>query len=139
MEDVDKLLELIEPYVDKDLILKRTREDLLSLISEFIFIKKDKRIIACAGLKKYDNNIAEIYCIAVAKDCQNKGYSKKLLAKVFAKACEENIKKIFALSKYGAKWFLHHGFKEASFSKLPEAKKIVFDKKRNPRIFIKYV
>lgn len=132
MSDQALILNLIQPFVDKGFLLPRTTVN----IDEFILIKKDNQLIACAGLKYYQlEEMSEIYCFAVAKKYQNMGYGQKLL-----NLCQEKYSNsLFAISKFGGNWFLKQNFILGNLTQLPQEKQKMFDHNRNPKIFIKNV
>jgi amino-acid N-acetyltransferase len=126
------ILNLIQPFVDKGILLPRKSINR----DEFILIKQENKLIACAGLKKYENEkMSEIYSFAVSQEYQKLGFGQKML-----KLCEENTNyPLFAISKFGGDWFLKQNFIEGDLSQLPQEKQDVFDHHRNPKIFIKNV
>jgi amino-acid N-acetyltransferase len=97
-------------------------------------------MLACAGLKDcQEGSMGEIYSLAVAKNVQNTGLSKKLLNKILIKAKLRKFSKIFALTKFGTDWFVKNGFTQMNISDLPIKRQKYFNHDRNSSIFFKEV
>ncbi len=137
MPTTNAILTLLKPFVEKGIILPRSRQSIQSHLAEFITIEKDKNTIACAGLKIYSNNFAEIYALAIDAQYQGQGYSVALLSQLSQKAKSKKINRLFALSKYQYDWFLKHNFDSVALSAIPIERQKEFDSQRNPDIFIK--
>lgn len=137
MPTTNAILTLLKPFVEKGIILPRSRQSIQSHLAEFITIEKDKNTIACAGLKIYSNNFAEIYALAIDAQYQGQGYSVALLSQLSQKAKSKKINRLFALSKYQYNWFLKHNFDSVALSAIPIERQKEFDSQRNPNIFIK--
>jgi len=130
MSDKQLILELIKPFVERGVLLDRKTINL----NEFVLIKKEDELVACAGLKNYEEGMAEIYCFAVATKYQNIGLGTQLL-KLLKEKAKNN--KLFAISKFGGKWFLKQGFVLGDIKDLPKSKQDSYDTKRNSSVYIK--
>jgi N-acetylglutamate synthase-like GNAT family acetyltransferase len=132
MSEEQLILNLIQPFVDKGILLPRKSIN----IDEFILIKQANKLIACAGFKNYENEkMSEIYCFAVSQKYQKLGFGQKLL-----NLCEAKTNyPLFAISKFGGDWFLKQNFIAGDLSQLPQEKQDIFDHHRNSKIFIKNV
>ncbi len=121
-------------------ILPRSRQEIEESIDDFVLLFDGDQLLACAGLKDcQEGSMGEIYSLAVAKNVQNTGLSKKLLNKILIKAKLRKFSKIFALTKFGTDWFVKNGFTQMNISDLPIKRQKYFNHDRNSSIFFKEV
>lgn len=140
MDTAQKILDLIEPYVQAGNILRRTHAQINDNIKDFVLIEISGELLACAGLKNcQEGGMGEIYALAVKKSVQNQGVSARLLKDIMEKAVKGNFTKVFALSKHNSEWFLKQGFVQMEISELPKNRQSLFDHQRNSSIFFKEV
>ena len=138
MTKITQLINLIQPYVDDEKLIKRSYEQLNECFEDFIFVTDGGQIVACAALKHYkDDRKGEIYALAVNKEYHNTGASSQLLEKLMKRASDLNLIGIFALSKYGGRFFLRHGFVEGVISALPITRQKSYDHQRKSTIYLK--
>jgi len=98
-----QIIELMQPFVEEGRLLERSYETIDSCIDDFVCIEKDNQIIACAGLKLYqDENVGEIYALVVNKSFHNTDTSTRLMELLIDKASKLNLSSIFALSSMAA-------------------------------------
>ena len=128
----------MQPYVDDGKLLKRSYEELNGCFKDFVFITDCDQIVACAALRHYkDEKKGEIYALAVNKDYHNTGVSSQLMEKLMTRASDMDLIGIFALSKYGGRFFLRNGFVEGVISALPLNRQKSYDHKRKSTIYLK--
>jgi len=128
----------MQPYVDDGKLLKRSYEQLNESLEDFVLVTNDGQIVACAALKHYkDERKGEIYALAVNKEYHNTGVSSQLLEKLMKRASDMDLIGIFALSKYGGRFFLRHGFVEGLISDLPLTRQKSYDHQRKSTIYLK--
>jgi len=128
----------MQPYVDDGKLLKRSYEQLNESLEDFVLVTNDDQIVACAALKHYkDERKGEIYALAVNKEYHNTGVSSQLLEKLMKRASDMDLIGIFALSKYGGRFFLRHGFVEGLISDLPLTRQKSYDHQRKSTIYLK--
>ena len=128
----------MQPYVDDGKLLKRSYEELNECFEDFVFITDGDQIVACAALRQYkDEKKGEIYALAVIKEYHNTGVSSQLMEKLMKKAFDLDLIGIFALSKYGGRFFLRHGFIEGVISALPLTRQKSYDHQRKSTIYLK--
>jgi len=126
--------------VEQGKILPRSRQEIEESIDDFVLLFDGDLLLACAGLKDcQEGSMGEIYSLAVAKNVQNTGLSKKLLNKILIKAKLRKFSKIFALTKFGTDWFVKNGFTQMNISDLPIKRQKYFNHDRNSSIFFKEV
>jgi N-acetylglutamate synthase-like GNAT family acetyltransferase len=128
----------MQPYVDDGKLLKRSYEQLNECLEDFVLVTNDDQIVACAALRHYkDERKGEIYALAVNKEYHNTGVSSQLLEKLMKRASDMDLIGIFALSKYGGRFFLRHGFVEGLVSDLPHIRQKSYDHQRKSTIYLK--
>jgi len=138
LSKVKQLIELMQPFVDDGKLLSRSYEQLSEAIDEFVFIEDAGQIIACAGLRVYKSeNMGEIYALTVNKSFHNTGTSLDLMNKLIQKASDLDLDSIFALSKYGGRFFFRHDFAEVDVSSLPLLRQKSYDYRRNSIIYLR--
>lgn len=138
MSKVKQLIELMQPFVDDGKLLSRSYEQLSEAIDEFVFIEDAGQIIACAGLRVYKSEkMGEIYALTVNKSFHNTGTSLELMNKLIQKASDLGLDSIFALSKYGGRFFFRHDFTEVDVSSLPLLKQKSYDYRRNSIVYLR--
>ena len=128
----------MQPFVDDGKLLSRSYEQLSEAIDEFVFIEDAGQIIACAGLRVYKSEkMGEIYALTVNKSFHNTGTSLELMNKLIKKASDLGLDSIFALSKYGGRFFFRHDFAEVDVSSLPLLRQKSYDYQRNSIIYLR--
>ena len=126
----------MQPFVDEGRLLERSYETINNSINDFVFIEKNNQIIACAGLKLYqDENVGEIYALVVSKNFHNTDTSTRLMELLIDKASGLNLSSIFALSKYGGRFFFRFEFVESELSSLPNSRQKSYDYERKSIIY----
>jgi N-acetylglutamate synthase-like GNAT family acetyltransferase len=126
----------MQPFVEEGRLLERSYETINNSINDFVFIEKDNQIIACAGLKLYqDENVGEIYALVVSKNFHNTDTSTRLMELLIDKASGLNLSSIFALSKYGGRFFFRFEFVESELSSLPNSRQKSYDYERKSIIY----
>jgi len=136
LSKVRQIIELMKPFVEEGRLLERSYETINNSINDFVFIEKDNQIIACAGLKLYqDENVGEIYALVVSKNFHNTDTSTRLMELLIDKASGLNLSSIFALSKYGGRFFFRFEFVESELSSLPNSRQKSYDYERKSIIY----
>ena len=126
----------MQPFVEEGRLLERTYEAINNSINEFVIIEEDNKIIACAALKIYkEDNVGEIYALVVNKNFHNTDISTKLMELLINKASELSLSSIFALSKYGGRFFFRFEFVESKLSFLPDSRQKSYDYERKSIIY----
>ena len=138
MSKAKQIIELMQPFVEEGRLLERSYETINNSIDDFVVIENHNEIIASAGLRLYkEENIGEIYALVVNKNFHNSDTSSKLMELLIQKASSLNLKSIFALSKYGGRFFFRFDFVESGLSSLPESKQNSYDYSRNSTIYLR--
>lgn len=138
IDDVGGILDLIQPLEQNGTLVKRSRDLLEVEIGHFTVMLRDGSIVACAALYAYDqSNVAELACLAVAKEYQSSGRGDQLLLAIERQARELGLKALCVLTTQTAHWFIEHGFTSAEISDLPMAKQVLYNYQRKAKVFKK--
>ncbi len=138
MSKAKQIIELMQPFVEEGRLLERSYETINNSIDDFVVIENHNEIIASAGLRLYkEENTGEIYALVVNKNFHNSDTSSKLMELLIQKASSLNLKSIFALSKYGGRFFFRFDFVESELSSLPESRQNSYDYSRNSTIYLR--
>ncbi|AWD32318.1 Amino-acid acetyltransferase [Candidatus Kinetoplastibacterium sorsogonicusi] len=140
IEDIGSIIKLIEPLEKEGILIKRSRNILERDIDKFTVLEHDMMIYGCAALYEFpEEKMAEIACLTVIPELQNKGEGENLFKHVEKKAKLNGIEQIFVLTTRTSHWFLKRGFHQADISSLPLEKQKQYNKLRNSLIFIKNI
>jgi len=130
----------MQPFVEEGRLLERSYETINNSINDFVFIEEDNQIIACAGLKLYqEENVGEIYAVVVSKKFHNTDTSTRLMELLIDKASRLNLNSVFALSKYGGRFFFRFEFIESELSSLPKSRQKSYDYVRKSDIYSRHI
>jgi amino-acid N-acetyltransferase len=139
IDDVGGILSLIAPLEEQGVLVKRSRELLEMEIDQFLVVKRDDMIVACAALYPYENQIAELACVVVHPDYQSQGRGDSLLRAIEQRARNNGIKRLFLLTTHASHWFRERGFERADLSSLPVSRRKLYNYQRNSKVFIKAI
>ena len=117
--DVPAIQELIRTFADRKLMIRRSPGELYESIREF-FVADDEagRIVGCAALPVFWEDLAELKCLAVSEGAQGRGIGRRLVDACWGSAAELEIKTVFTLT-YVADFFERCGFHQVDKAELP--------------------
>ncbi len=93
--------------------------ELYESIREFVVTTDDDgRVVGCAALHVFWEDLAELKCLAVAEHLQGQGIGRGLVEACWNSARELEIKSVFALT-YSVEFFGRCGYHEIEKSELP--------------------
>ncbi|KAG3197462.1 Amino-acid acetyltransferase [Phytophthora cactorum] len=134
--DIVSVMRLIQPLLDDDVLVSRDQEQIESNVDTFTVVERDGAIIACCTLQPYENNFAEMGCVAVDPTYRNLGKGNAMLGYIMRKAAAMGVTKLFVMTTRTAHWFLERGFVEATVNDLPPSKLAKIDLKRKSKVYI---
>lgn len=138
IDDVGGILDLIQPLEQNGTLVKRSRDLLEVEIGHFTVMERDGAVVACAALYPYpQGNVAELACLAVAKDYQSLGRGDRLLHAIELQAIQLGLNALCVLTTQTAHWFIEHGFNASEISDLPMEKQALYNYQRNAKVFKK--
>jgi amino-acid N-acetyltransferase len=101
-EDVPGILSLIEPFVDAQQLLPRTEDEILKLNENGFVVEMEGRIVGYGAVELYSKKLAEVQCLAVAADCQGKGFGKILIRHCVERARDRGVYELMAITNNDA-------------------------------------
>jgi N-acetylglutamate synthase-like GNAT family acetyltransferase len=119
--DIRALAELIEPFVEQKKLLRRTIDELALLLPNYFVAEEAGKIIGCVALEIYSSKLAEVRSLVVVAGHQGQGVGKRLVEACVARAREEQILEVMAITS-SEEFFKLCGF---DFT-LPGEKKALF-------------
>ena len=138
IDDVGALLQLIEPLEAEGILVRRGRERLEMEIEQFYVMEHDGRVIGCAALYPFAEEItAEFACLAIHPSYRGGGRGDRLFHYCEEQAKEQGFKTIFCLTTRTEHWFLERGFIEKTVADLPAEKQKIYNLQRRSKVFVK--
>jgi amino-acid N-acetyltransferase len=134
--DIPEVLRLMQPFVEREVLVPRTAEDLEKSVNEYSVYEVDGIPHACGGLHRHADAMGEIAGIAVDEFYSNLGIGGKMVDYLMDRARELGLTRVFVLTTQTADWFLRAGFKEAAPSVLPESKRKAYSPRRNSKVLV---
>lgn len=139
-KDIPSILKLIQPSVDSEELVKRSRTSLEKTLGDYSIFEIDKNPVACIALHPFpDQAVGEVACLYVKSSHENQGIGRKLLQFTENKAREMGLKQLVALSTQAFTYFQSKGgFQEGSPDDLPPARREKYDQSgRRSKVLIK--
>jgi len=134
--DISEILRITSPFVEKGVLIERSNEEIEEMIDEFVGYEVDGILHACAALHFYDDESAEIYCVAVDSVYSGMGIGKKIVSYLVSRSLSQNKSRCFLLTTQTSDWFEELGFAEGSVEILPVIKRENYNKKRKSRVMV---
>lgn len=136
-EDISQVLSLMNPFVERGILLARSHEDLEQNYSHYIVYEIDGGIRACGALLNYPENVGEFAAIAVDESYAHIGIGPQLMERLLDQAIKNKLKRVVVLTTQAADWFERFGFVAGSIDHLPEARKAKWSEKRASKVLVK--
>lgn len=124
LDDVDKIYNLIEPYVSSGDLLPRSKDDIAENIRNFIVAEVDGEVVGSIAIKFYGKEVTEFRTLAVKKEFQGKGIGRKLVERGLDIVRNLGVRRVFVLTRNEG-FFRKLGFKVVRKEIFPE--KVWFD------------
>lgn len=118
MRDIPAILELINGYAAKGIMLSRTEFEMSEAIRDFTVVVHGESLLGCGALHFYTPSVAEIRSLAVAENAKTHGVGRKLVSALIAEAQEFELDAVFAFT-YVAEFFSKVGFHVVERGALP--------------------
>jgi len=141
-KDVRAIRNLIRESVEQEEIVKRSRADIISQLSDYYVFQIDGNIVGCVALHiQPGGESAELACLSVSGAHENIGIGQKLMTFADEAAKAKGVKTIFLLSTRAFNYFQQKGgYKEGSPNDLPQARREKYDASgRNSKVLVKTV
>jgi amino-acid N-acetyltransferase len=118
MHDIEPLLELINGYAAKGIMLPRTEFELSENMRDFSVAYDGSRLLGCGALHFYSPVMAEIRSLAVAEDTKTNGVGRRIVESLVEEARAYALGAVFAFT-YVPGFFAKVGFAEVERGELP--------------------
>ena len=119
LPDVEEMVNLVNYYADKGLMLSRSRCMLYENIRDFVVVEQNNEIIGIGALHVLWNDLAELRTLAVKEGMVNKGIGRQIVNFILEEAKELKIQKVFTLT-YQPGFFEKMGFSVIDKEKMPQ-------------------
>lgn len=139
-KDIPNILKLIQPSVESDELVRRTRSQLEKNLGDYYLFEIDKNPVACVALHAYpDQGKGELACLCVSPSHENQGIGRKLVQFIETKARELGLRELIALSTQAFTYFQSKGgFQEGSPEDLPSGRREKYDQSgRRSKVLVK--
>ena len=119
MHDIAPILEVINGYAAKGIMLPRTELEVSEDIRDFSVIRMASgRLVGCGALHFYTPYVAEIRSLAVAEDAKTLGIGRRLIETLVEEATGYALDAVFAFT-YVPGFFRKMSFQEVERGELP--------------------
>ena len=118
MCDIAPILQLINGYAAKGIMLPRTEMELSEHMRDFSVVLSEGRLLGCGALHFYTPTVGEIRSLAVDESAKTHGVGRRLVDHLVQEAREYDLAGVFAFT-YVADFFRKVGFHEVERGVLP--------------------
>jgi amino-acid N-acetyltransferase len=118
MRDIPAILELINSYAAKGIMLPRTEFEMSENIRDFSVAYAGNRLVGCGALHFYTPVTAEVRSLAVLPAAKQQGIGRAIVEALEKEARENDLESIFAFT-YVPEFFAKLGFSEVERGELP--------------------
>ena len=101
MHDIRPILELINGYAAKGIMLPRTEFEMSESIRDFTVVRRGGELLGCGALHFYSPTIGEIRSLAVHEHAKTHGVGRQLIEALTAEAQEYQLDAVFAVHLRG--------------------------------------
>ena len=118
MHDIPRVLNLINGYATRGIMLPRTEFELSEAIRDFTVVTLGNEFLGCGALHFYTPTLGEIRSLAVHQRAKTQGAGRKLVEALVEEAIEYELEAVFAFT-YVVEFFRKVGFHEVERGALP--------------------
>jgi amino-acid N-acetyltransferase len=118
LTDISALLNLINAYAMRGIMLPRTEFEMAENIRDFIVAFDADRLVGCGALHFYTASSAEVRSLAVDPEVKTRGIGRALVETLEEEARTQELHAIFAFT-YVPGFFAKLGFEEVDRGELP--------------------
>lgn len=118
MHDIQPILDLINSYAAKGIMLPRTEFEMSENIRDFSVAYAGGKLVGCGALHFYSPVMAEVRSLAVAEDSRAQGIGWLLVEALVREARDYHLDAVFAFT-YVPEFFAKMGFHEVERGELP--------------------
>jgi amino-acid N-acetyltransferase len=118
MRDIPLLLDLVNSYAARGIMLARTEFEMSEAIRDFMVVSSGGQLLGCGALHFYSPTLGEIRSLATAESAKTRGVGRKLVGALVAEAQQYGLDAVFAFT-YVPEFFRKVGFQEVDRGVLP--------------------
>jgi amino-acid N-acetyltransferase len=118
MHDIRPILDLINGYAAKGIMLSRTEFEMSEAIRDFTVVMQGEQLLGCGALHFYSPTFGEIRSLAVDERAKTKGVGRRLVEALVEEAEAYELDAVFAFT-YVAGFFNRVSFQEVERGMLP--------------------
>ncbi len=118
MHDIPDILDLINGYAAKGIMLPRTEFELSEAIRDFTVVRSGADLVGCGALHFYTPTAGEVRSLAVAEHAKTHGIGRRLVEALIEEAQRYELDALFAFT-YVVDFFTKLGFREIERGILP--------------------
>ena len=118
MHDIPPILDLINGYAAKGIMLPRTEFEMSENIRDFTVVRLGDELLGCGALHFYSPTIGEIRSLAVHEHAKTHGVGRRVVEALTAEAIDYELDAIFAFT-YVVEFFRKVGFQVVERGVLP--------------------
>lgn len=118
MHDIQPILNLINGYAAKGVMLPRTEFEMSEAIRDFTVVYLDDELLGCGALHFYTPTVAEIRSLAVEERAKTTGVGRRLVEALIEEAEQYELDVVFAFT-YVVPFFQKVGFHVVERGVLP--------------------
>jgi amino-acid N-acetyltransferase len=118
MRDIPAILDLINSYAARGIMLARTEFEMSEAIRDFTVVMQGDSLLGCGALHFYSPTVAEIRSLAVAETAKTQGVGRKVVGALITEAQEFELDAVFAFTYVDA-FFSKVGFHVVERGTLP--------------------
>jgi amino-acid N-acetyltransferase len=118
MRDIAPMLEVINAYAAKGIMLPRTEFEMSENMRDFSVVYSGRELLGCGALHFYSPTMGEVRSLAVAERAKTMGIGRIVVETLVKEAAEYELDAIFAFT-YVPGFFAKVGFDEVERGELP--------------------
>lgn len=118
MHDIPPILELINGYAAKGIMLPRTEFEMSENIRDFSVVRLGDELLGCGALHFYSPTVGEIRSLAVHEHAKAHGVGRRVVEGLIAEAQQYELDAVFAFT-YVTEFFRKVGFQVVERGVLP--------------------
>ena len=136
--DIPEVLRIMQPFIEKQVLLARSEEDLAARLAEYVVYEVDGIIHACGALhpSSEDPRRAEVAAVAVDETYAGFGIGRRIVSYLIERARNLGLRQLYVLTTQTADWFMQFGFREGGVGDLPEDRRRQYNRQRNSRVLL---
>lgn len=118
MRDIPHILDLINSYAARGIMLPRTEFEMSEAIRDFVVVKSGAKLLGCGALHFYTPTLGEIRSLAVYEEAKTRGVGRVLVETLVKEAGQYELDAVFAFT-YVVEFFNKVGFHAVERGVLP--------------------